>query len=313
MFERIASTLKGGLAGIVLAVNTLAFALAMVPFALAKLSVPATAVRRASDRALNALAAGWVRVNGVWIDAVGRTRWDVAGIEGLRPRGWYLVASNHASWVDILVLQKVFAGRIPFLKFFLKRELIWVPVIGLAWWALDFPFLRRGRGGASGRVDLEATRRACERFKLIPTSVISFVEGTRFTPAKHAAQRSPYGFLLQPKAGGLAMALATMGELFDALLDVTIVYPHGTPTFWDLLAGRVPEIVVRVQARPIPAELLGAGAQPDPQRRARVQRWLDAMWADKDRLIAAQVVAANEATNGLDRRRAAAARRAVSE
>lgn len=281
MAERLVTGAKGVAATTVLVVNTLVFSLAMVPFALAKLIVPAAPVRRVVDRVLNALAGCWIAVNGAWIAAVGHPRWDVQGSDGLKSRGWYLVSSNHASWVDILVLQRVFNGRIPLLKFFLKQELIWVPVIGLAWWALDFPFLKRGRGGASGQIDLDSTRRACERFKLIPTSVIIFVEGTRFTPAKHDAQRSPYQHLLKPKGGGLAIALATMGERFDALLDVTIAYPEGTPTFWDLLSGRVHTVVVRVQQRPIPAELRDAGAG-----RTQVQEWIDAIWREKDAQLA---------------------------
>lgn len=291
MFERIVATARGCAAGLALVLNTLVFALAMVPLALAKLAVPAAAVRRAADRALNAIAGAWIGVNDTWMAAVGRTRWDVQVADGLRMRGWFLVSSNHASWVDVLVLQKVFSGRIPLLKFFLKQELIWVPVIGLAWWALDFPFLKRGRGGASGQTDLEATRRACERFKLIPTSVISFAEGTRLTPAKHALQRSPYRHLLKPKSGGLAIALATMGTRFDALLDVTIFYPGATPTFWDLLCGRVREVVVRAQLRPIPPALLAAAAQASPRFRAQVQGWIDAMWQDKDRLLEALAAA----------------------
>ena len=285
MANRFFSTLKGSLAALLLAANTLVFAAAMMPFALVKLVAPFKPVRRVMDRVLNALAAAWVHINGAWMAAVGHTRWDVRGIAGLRPRGWYLVSSNHASWVDILVLQRILAGHIPFLKFFLKQELIWVPVIGLAWWALDFPFLKRGRGGASGQVDIETTRRACERFKLIPTSVINFVEGTRFTRAKHAAQHSPYEFLLKPKAGGMAIALTTMGSRFDALVDITLFYPGGTPTFWDLLCGRVHDVVARVQARPIPAELIDPAAQSSPQFRAHVQRWLNAMWEEKDRLL----------------------------
>jgi len=279
------ATAKGCLATLTLAVNTLVLTLAMMPFALAKLIAPFKLVRRTVDRALNTLAGYWIHVNGAWMAAVGHTRWDVQGLDGLRRRGWYLISSNHASWVDILVLQKIFNGRIPMLKFFLKQELIWVPVIGLAWWALDFPFLKRGRGGASGQVDLESTRRACERFKLIPTSVLSFVEGTRFTRAKHHAQRSPFAHLLKPKSGGMAIALVTMGRQFDALLDVTIVYPDRTPTFWDLLCGRVHDVVVRVQARPIPAELIDLEAQRAPRFRAQVQAWIDSLWQEKDRLI----------------------------
>ena len=274
--------LKGVVASVALGLNVVLVFAAMVPFALLKLLVPARAMRRLCDRVLNALAGRWVAFNGIILAAVGRTRWDVQGVEGLNPRGWYLVSANHQTWTDILVLQKVFHGHVPFLKFFLKAELIWVPVIGLAWWALDFPFMKRGRKG--GRSDLETTRRACEKFKLIPTSVINFVEGTRFTPAKHALQASPYRHLLKPKAGGMAVALATMGEDFDALLDVTIAYPKGVPTFWDLLCGRMREVVVVVQAREIPAALVPQAGRPIAERGA-VQQWLAQLWDDKDRLL----------------------------
>jgi 1-acyl-sn-glycerol-3-phosphate acyltransferase len=281
--KTVVQTLKGALASVAITLNVLVVFAAMFPFALLKLAVPAKPVRRICDHALTALASRWVAFNDLIMATVARTRWDVAGLDNLNPRGWYLVSSNHQTWSDILVLQKVFRGRIPFLKFFLKAELIWVPVIGLAWWALDFPFLKRGKKG--GRSDIETTRRACEKFKLIPTSVINFVEGTRYTPVKHARQKSPYRHLLKPKAGGMAVALATMGEDFDALLDVTIAYPGGTPTFWDLLCGRMEEVVVRVQARPIPPELVGVDLSGGPAFRAAVQAWIDDMWAQKDRLL----------------------------
>jgi len=281
--KSILQAVKGTLASVALALNVLVVSTLMIPFAMVKLVIPARGVRRFCDRALTALASRWVAFNDLILAAVGRTRWDVKGVDGLDPRGWYLVSANHQSWSDILVLQSVFHGRIPFLKFFLKAELIWVPVIGLAWWALDFPFMKRGKPG--GRSDLETTRLACEKFKLIPTSVINFVEGTRYTPGKHARQRSPYRHLLKPRAGGMAVALATMGEDFAALLDVTIAYPRGTPTFWDLLCGRMEEVVVRVQARPIPRDLVGAERSGDPDFRAGVQAWIGGMWDEKDRLL----------------------------
>jgi 1-acyl-sn-glycerol-3-phosphate acyltransferase len=248
--------------------------------------VPVPAVRRAADQTLNALASAWVAVNNAWIAAVHpAARWDVQGVEGLHARGWYLVSSNHQSWVDILVLQRIFHGHIPFLKFFLKQQLIWVPVIGLAWWALDFPFMKRGRGHGARSSDLQTTREACEKFKRIPTSVINFVEGTRFTAAKHAQQASPYRHLLRPKIGGLGIALATMGEQFEALLDVTIVYPQGTPRFWDLLCGRIDAVIVRVQQRDIPPQVLGSDPIGDKPYRQRISAWVEQQWAEKDRLI----------------------------
>jgi len=285
MTVSLLATLRGVFASVVLALNTLVTTLAMVLPALLKLALPATAVRKACDRLLNGLASNWVGLNNAWIALVAPRPWDVQGLDELRPRGWYLLSSNHQTWVDILVLQRVFHGRIPFLKFFLKAELIWVPVIGLAWWALDFPFMKRGKGAGAQHADLRATRQACEKFKLLPTSVINFVEGTRFTPAKQLAQRGPYRHLLKPKIGGLGIALATMGEQFEALLDVTLVYPEGAPTFWQLLCGTLGPVIVRVRQLPIPPELCGGNPIGDKRLRVHIARWVESQWQAKDKLI----------------------------
>jgi 1-acyl-sn-glycerol-3-phosphate acyltransferase len=283
--SQVVAITKGVLASILLGMNTLIFFSAMMPFALVKLALRHPAVRRPMDRALNGLAQGWVGMNGVWIAMMQKIDWRISGVDALQRGRWYLVSSNHQTWVDILVLQKVFDRRIPFLKFFLKRELMYVPVMGLAWWALDFPFMRRSGGGRDFAKDLAATKQSCERFRLIPTSVINFLEGTRRTPAKHAAQQSPYRHLLKPKVGGLAMALAVMGQQFNSYLDVTIVYPAGVPTFWDLLCGRVRSIVVDVREVPIPSSLATGNYANDSGYRRELQTWVQEMWEEKDRLI----------------------------
>ncbi len=283
MLKRFWTTLKGSFASSVLAANTMAIFSGMIPVALVKLALPFGAVRRGADRVLNGLVEGWIAMNGAWMALVQRIRWDVTGLEGLRRKGWYLVSSNHQSWVDILVLQKVFHRRVPFLKFFLKRQLLYVPVMGLAWWALDFPFMKRRSGRRSE--DLAKAPPAGEQIRQIPTNVMKFLDGTRFSRAKHDAQQSPYRHLLKPKVGGLATALSAMGERFDALLDVTIVYPEGVPSFWDLLSGQVKRVVVRVREREIPKDLLDGDYEGDPAFRARMQAFVQAMWAEKDRGI----------------------------
>ena len=285
MLAHLPPLLRGVITATLLGLNTLVAFTTMIPPALVKLLVPATGVRNACTRMLNAIANRWVANNNAWIHAVNRSRWDVQGVAGLHRRGWYLVSSNHQSWVDILVLQRVLHGHVPLLKFFLKAELIWVPVIGLAWWALDFPFMKRGRGHGARSSDLKTTREACEKFKRIPTAVMNFVEGTRFTRAKHHAQKSPYRHLLKPKVGGLGIALATMGEQFESMLDVTIVYPQGTPSFWELLSGRLDAVLVRVQPRDIPAEVLGGDPVGDKAYRQRLTAWIEGLWAEKDALI----------------------------
>jgi len=248
-------------------------------------------VRAAVDRILNGIASRWVAGNSAWMRLTQRTHWDVAGLIDLPYRGWYMVNCNHQTWVDILVLQHLLNRRIPLLKFFLKQQLIYVPVIGLAWWALDFPFMRRHSDAQLKRHpekrfdDIEATRRACEKFALVPTSVMNFAEGTRFTRAKHRSQRSPYRHLLKPKAGALALALGVLGDRFDSLLDITIVYPNGAPTFWRFLCGDMRQVVVRGRQRTIPAELRNGDYARNPRYRKAFQRWLEALWHEKDAAI----------------------------
>lgn len=292
MLKFFPAPLRGLIAALMLAFNTLWCAAAILPTALVKLLVPVQSVRRQVDRLLNWFAESWIVANGFWMKLVQPVHdWQVEGLERLRYQGWYLVNSNHQSWVDIFVLQKVLNRRIPFLKFFLKRELILVPVIGIAWWALDFPFMRRYSESYLKKhperrgQDQKTTRAACEKFKLVPTSVINFLEGTRFTVGKHRAQKSPYRHLLRPKAGGIALALNAMGERFQSFVDVTIFYPDGVPNFWEFLCGKMRRVVVHINELPIPRHLLDGDYGGDPVFRAAVQNWVHELWLAKDQRL----------------------------
>ncbi len=272
-------------------------------FASLKFVLPFKAVRLRIDPILLFIAESWISGNKGWMNLTQQVRWDVEGIEGLDPRSWYLVNSNHQSWVDILVLQYLLNRRIPLLKFFIKQQLIWVPVMGLAWWALDFPFMRRHseeflrKHPEMRGKDQETTRKACAKFALIPTSVMNFLEGTRFTVAKHAKQQSPYTHLLKPKAGGMALALNAMGDKFRAILDVTIVYPDGVPTFGEFLSGKLRRVVVRVRRLPIPEELLHGDYGQDAAFREAFSAWVQQLWRDKDAQISALLLASRPAGN----------------
>jgi 1-acyl-sn-glycerol-3-phosphate acyltransferase len=284
---------RGGLALFALAANTLACTLPLFAFALLKLLLPFAGVRRLIDPVLHAMAAAWVAGNSLWMRLLHPTRWDVDGLPPARRGGWYMVNCNHQSWADIFVLQHLLHGRVPMLKFFLKQELIYVPVIGLAWWALDFPFMKRHgkealrRNPAKRADDKEATLRACRKFAVVPTSVMNFAEGTRFTPGKHAQQASPYRHLLKPKAGAMALTLGAMGGKFDALIDVTIAYSPGIPGFWDFLCGRIQRVAVHMEQMAVPAEFIGLDYAGDSQGRKRFGRWLDALWQRKDARMSA--------------------------
>lgn len=291
MQQRSGSTLKGLFTISLLTVNVIAWCLVLFTVALLKFVVPIPAWRRWASRAMTALAEGWIGTNNALFRAMGALPLDTRGFEGLSTRDWYLVVSNHRSWVDILVLQAVFNRRIPFLKFFLKQQLIWVPFLGVAWWALDFPFMRRYSPAYLEKhpehrgKDLEVTRRACGKFRVIPTSVMNFVEGTRYTPQKHAALESPYRNLLPPRPGGVSFVLSAMGGTLHSMLDVTIVYTSGTPSLWDLCCGRVSTVIVDLRRRAIEAWIAAGDYAGDPAFRERFKTWLGGIWADKDRTL----------------------------
>ena len=295
MLARIPAPIRIPLVLLVLLASTLVHVALLLLATLAKALLPGMGARRRTGRVLEVIAESWIGVNSAMIDRFTDTRVQVEGLEGLDRRRSYLVLSNHQSWVDIPLLQKVLNRRIPLLRFFLKRQLIWVPVLGLAWWALDFPFMHRhsreqiAADPALARRDLEATRRACERFRGNPVAVMNFVEGTRATPAKLAAQRQAgdgvqpgYRYLLRPKAGGVAFVLGALADVLDEILDVTVIYPEGPATLWQLLANRLPAVRIVIKRVPLPSDLIAGDYASDPVLRDRFQRWLNGLWSAKD-------------------------------
>lgn len=299
MLHFLPATLIGMIATVLMVLNALFWVPILLVFAALKLILPFKPVRLLIDPILLSIAENWIAGNSAWMALTQDTTWDVQGIEGLNPNSWYLVNSNHQSWVDILVLQRLLNRRIPLLKFFIKQQLIWVPVMGLAWWALEFPFMRRHseeylkeHPEMRGK-DQETTRKACEKYALIPTSVMNFLEGTRFTQAKQARQQSPYKNLLKPKAGGMALALDAMGDKFQAILDVTIVYPDGPVAFSDFLKGKLKRVIVRVRTLPVPQHLLKGDYAQDPAFREAFSQWVQQLWREKDAQISALLDSAN--------------------
>lgn len=301
------SRVDAALSATVMGLNTLVCALLVYALTVVRLLTPVERWRNAVRRALAAVAELWIAVNSSVIGRFWRTAWDVQLPAGLEPSASYVVNCNHQSWVDILVLQRVFNRRIPFMRFFIKQELIWVPLLGIAWWALDFPFMKRyskqqlvADPSRRGR-DLERARRACEKLRAIPVTMMNFMEGTRFTPKKHAAQKSPYRHLLKPRVGGLGQVFFSLDEQLRSLVDVTIVYPDGRPTFWQLIGGRVPRIVVHAREIAIPEHLRGVNFRRDSERRDELEGWTAKLWQEKDRLIGAVLAEAATADRGQGR------------
>jgi 1-acyl-sn-glycerol-3-phosphate acyltransferase len=278
---------------LLLLLNTLILIGPMMLIALLKLVLPGKALRTACSRGVMWVAETWAEIDKLIFATLTPTVWDIRGGEGLRRDRSYLVVSNHQSWVDIPALVQAFNRKTPYFKFFLKQELVWVPFLGLAFWALDYPFMKRyskaylARHPEMAGQDLEITKRACARFKDLNVTVVNYLEGTRFTAAKQAQQGSPYQNLLKPKAGGVAFTLATLGPQLDALLDVTLVYPgQRAPGFWKLISGQVPKVIMDIRTRELDPALWAGDYQGDAEFRQYVQAWVSQLWQDKDTRIA---------------------------
>lgn len=230
----------------------------------------------------------WIAGNSFALEFFYQVRWDMQGVDHLNSNQSYLVVANHQSWVDIIVIQRALNRKIPFLRFFLKTQLIYVPILGLAWWALDFPFMKRHSKAFLQKhpdrrgEDLETTYRACQRFMGKSVSILNFLEGTRFTSEKHQLQQSPFKNLLKPKAGGLAFVIESMPSQFNSLLDVTIFYPSGPASFWGLLAGRFKEVAVHIEEIQIPTAFQKGRYLEDEVYRQAFQSWVSELWLKKD-------------------------------
>lgn len=287
----IAATAKGVVSLTLLILNTLFWCVPLYALALLKLFMPTRRLRLKVLKGLNRTALGWIAVNNWWIRHWLRPRFDIRLPDDLSPHTWWLVLANHRSWTDIFVLQYALYGHTPMPRFFLKRQLLWVPVIGLAWWALEFPFMRRysrerlAKDPSLAQRDLETTRKMCESAQELPMAIYNFAEGTRFSKTKHERQQSPYNQLLRPKAGGSAQVIRLLGDRLAGIIDVTLDYRRSPTGFWAFLCGRSNDIALHARRLDIPDWMIDGDYSGDMMYKERFQAWLNALWHDKDRFL----------------------------
>jgi len=288
MLNFLPSVLIGCLSLLLYIVNTILWLVPILVFSILKALVPLALWQKFFSYLLDQMASNWVLFNTFNQKLFTKTKIQVSGLEKLKIKDWYLVISNHQSWVDIVMLQRVLHGQIPFLKFFLKKELIYVPLLGLAWWALDFPFMKRysqaflKKNPKLKGKDIETTKKACEKFKHKPVSVMNFIEGTRYTQQKHDKQNSPFQRLLKPKAGGIGFVLQAMKGNLSKVVNVTIYYPDGIPSFFDFLSGKVKRVNIAIETQDIDDSLKGDYVN-DRAYKIQFQKWVNQLWLDKDK------------------------------
>ena len=200
---------------------------------------------------------------------------------------WYMAMSNHQSWADIFVLLVTANYKIPLLKFFMKKELAWIPFIFLANKTLNMPFVNRHSKKAIEKnpslrfKDYENTLKSCKRFLRCPSTIFSYAEGTRFTKEKYKNQNSTYKNLLIPKTGGMATALSAMPKI-DTLVDYSVVYKSNKRGAWSFLTGEMKDVKVLIKKHKIPENLKGKNYSTDSQYRKDFKKWIEEIWVQKD-------------------------------
>lgn len=249
-----------------------------------------------ADKAVIKIANHWINSNNTLIDTIlPQKDWRISLPDNVNVNSKYLLISNHQSWVDTSVVQYVSQDRLPLTRFFTKFELIYIPIVGQTFYFLDFPMMRRhskkkiAKNPALKGQDIIEAKRACALLKGKPFTLLNYLEGTRFTPAKRDKQQSPYTHLLKPRAGGLALAISALGTDIDGILDMTIVYPDGIPNYGDLWQGNIQRLGVDVRYIEIPDGLSSAvqngGYENDEAVKTQMFDWVAQLWQDKDARI----------------------------
>jgi len=275
------NNLRGVLAALFLALNTAAWCVPLYILGIVRFLVPIASVRKVLSGLMDLVIDGWVGGNRVMNAALRLHDMDLS-FEAKAPlclSNRYLLICNHQSWADIIILQNTFRGILPPLKFFTKRELIWIPLLGPAMWLLGFPYVKRGGAG-----DRNAMAQSCAGFRNHPVTVLNFLEGTRCTAEKRARTDSPYAHLLAPKTGGMAFVLGEIGNHIDCVIDVTISYPGEPPSFWQFLRGDCRVSRVHVETLPVP--VAGDGQVLDDDDAETLKQWTLQRWQYKDAQIA---------------------------
>jgi len=252
--------------------------------------IPSTTWQKKMAQSAESVADIWVATNSWFLFYTLPTQWNIEGLDDLSLKKSYLAISNHQTWVDVTVLQKIFLWKAPFIRFFIKDSLKWIPFWGQAWKLLGYPFMKRYsksyllKNPHMRGKDLEATRKACSKLKGRPTTILNFLGGTRFSIEKSRQKKSAYKHLMPPRAGGMAYALTCLQDQLDQILDVTIVYPYGVHSLWGFLCGKLHTIHVNIRKIDITPDILGDYFN-DPQYQQYFKDWVNARWHEKDKLI----------------------------
>ena len=290
MLQFLPGPIHGVISLLLVSIYTGIIGIFFLTFALLKIIIPFKPWRRLCYKASMLFGKIWITITMFIVDFTKNIEWDFQYNGKLSMEDWYLIISNHQSWLDIIVLEKLLFQKIPISKYFIKEQLMWIPGLGIGFWLLNFPVMKRysrekiAKNPLLQGKDIENTRKACEHYKSEPVSITNFPEGTRFSSEKQTNQNNSFKNLLNPKAGGMSFVLNSMEGILNKIADVSINYPQENSSFWDFLCGKINKIKATVTIKPIVKDLYG-DYEDDSVYRENFQNWLNALWKEKDKEI----------------------------
>jgi len=266
------SHLRSFLSFVFITANLLIWLPGLILAAIVRIMLPIDSVKRSMFRIVSLIYKAAVNIDTWYLTQILKINLNLDDPENIlddlsRP-GKSLVICNHQSWFDIFILQALICRSGPILQFVIKRELLWVPVLGWVCLVLDFPRMHRKKDRNSRLRDLKVAEKASLNLSHEQGALMLFPEGTRFTPGKHLAGASQYKHLLNPKTGGFGVILQSMNE-HARILDVTISYESADADCWRCMSGAVNNITVKVVSTEV-GEIGDAAL------------WLKQCWRSKD-------------------------------
>lgn len=142
----------------------------------------------------------------------------------------YLLVSNHQSWIDIIILQNIFYKKLPPLKFLVKWEIMFIPIVGLICWAFEYPFLKRYSKNKMQKNtnniyrDKNEIEKKLKKCSNTPCNFVNFMEEHRFNQWRKDIQNNEFHNLLKPKLGGFSVISDLFSNQIINIIDVTIIY-----------------------------------------------------------------------------------------
>jgi len=97
--------------------------------------------------------------------------------ENIRLDGKAIIASKHMSMMEVAIL----SAKIPNAFFIIKRELLWIPIYGWAFWRMGLQPVNRTRGKTNMNKLADAVAKKIMNGQVL----IIFPEGTRVKPGTH--------------------------------------------------------------------------------------------------------------------------------